>query len=142
MATKIATIALLLAVALGVAFAGPTQGTINRNDNHNNEVRVPSSKEPGIPGENDEFVIECRANQQTSILIRGDHAPVTDLEVLVYELSADKGEGKLVARDKGTGDLIGTVWIPAKTAQYRIVIRNPAPFSEQNPYNRCYVTIK
>jgi len=142
MAKKIAALALLLAVALGVAIGGPTQGTINRNDNHNNEVRVPSSKEPGVPGENDEFVIECRANQRTSILIRGDHAPVTELEVLVYEMAGDKAEGKLVARDKGTGDLIGTVWIPAKTGQYRIVIRNPAPFSQENPYNRCYVTIK
>src|SRR4249919_1380537 len=116
MAKKLAALVLLLAVALGVAIAGPTQGTINRNDNHNNEVRVPSSKEPGIPGENDEFVIECRANQRTTILIRGDHAPVADLEVLVYELAIDKGEGKLVASDKGTGDLIGAVWVPAKTA--------------------------
>jgi len=139
----ITSVGLLLALAVGVALAGPTQGTINRsNGRRDNDVKVPSSKEEGVPGENDEFVIECRANQRTSILIRGDHAPVTDLEVLVYEMSPGQSEGKLVARDKGTRDLIGAVWVPPKTATYRIVIRNSSKYAPDNPYNSCYVTIK
>jgi hypothetical protein len=143
MRSKILSLGVLLGVALGIAVATPTSGLVNRmNASGENDVRVPSSKADGVPGENDEFVLECRANERTSILIKGDHKPVCDLEVLVYEVSPGKAEGRLIARDKGTRDLIGTTWVPPRTATYRIVIRNPSMFTKENPYNSCYVTIK
>jgi hypothetical protein len=134
----------VFALALGVVVAGPTGGTIHRNNQVENEgVLVPSMQVEGVPGENDEFVIECRANQRTSILIRGDHDPVGELEVLVYESPADGSkQGKLVAQGSGTLDLVGAVWVPQRTEKYRIVIRNSAPFSNRNRFNVCYVTIK
>ena len=121
---------------IGDAGAGPTKGVINRDD-----FQVPASTTEGVPGEAD-FIEEFRGNQRARVIVKGDHRPVTDLEVLVYEVSTTGGEDKLVARDKGTRDIVGVVWTPPRTGMYRIVVRNPAPASRANPYNICYVTMR
>ncbi len=137
MLNKSLSIGLLLVSALGFVAAGPTKGVIN-----NSEFRVPASRDEGAPGEAD-IVEEFRGNQKASVLVKGDHRPITDLEVLVFEVSTTGGEDKLVARDKGTKDIVGVVWTPPRTGMYRIVVRNPSKFHpEKNPYNSCYVTIR
>lgn len=136
MSCKTALASMVLSLSIGYAVAGPTRGVINRDD-----FQVPASAAEGVPGEA-ELIEEFRGNQRARVIVKGDHQPITDLEVLVYEVSTTGGEEKLVARDKGTRDLVGIVWTPPRTGMYRIVIRNPAPQSRTNPYNKCYVTVR
>lgn len=127
-------IAVLLA-ALGTAVAGPVDGPTSM------KLRVPASK-PGEIGEA-EFTREFKGGQRAAVIIVGDHRPVVDLEVRVYETRSDSTEEKLVARDGGGKDILGAVWIPARTGSYRIVIRNPSAYkTDTNPYDECYVAIK
>jgi hypothetical protein len=142
MAWRILSLAILLTLAVAIAssWAGPVAGTIIRNAGREGSLQVPSARD-GAFGEAD-MLVECRANQRTTIVIRGDHKPVADLELLVFEVAPGNAEGKLVAGDKGKGDVVGAVWIPQRTAMYRVIVRNPAPFSKENPYNECYVSIR
>ena len=89
-----------------------------------------------------EFVERFEGGVPARILVVGDHKPVADLEIFVYEVS-DKGtEGKLVAHDGGPeqGDRVGVVWYPPRTGSYRIVVRNPAPASKQNPWCEAMIS--
>jgi hypothetical protein len=124
-----------LLAALGAAVAGPVDGPTSM------ELRVPASK-PGEIGEAD-FTREFKGGQRAAVIIVGDHRPVVDLEVRVYETSKDSTEEKLVARDGGGKDILGAVWIPARTGSYRIVIRNPSEYKpDTNPYDKCYIAIR
>lgn len=105
------------------------------------DFEVPSSKAAGEPGESD-ITLECRGNERTSVMIKGDHRPVTDMEILVFEPASAGGPEKVIAHGKGTRDLVGVVFVPARTGMYRIVFRNHAEYTKENPYNRCYLTIK
>jgi len=124
-----------LCVATGAVLAGPVDGPSSFR------LQVPSTKGEQV-GEA-EFVREFRGGQRACVIVVGDHDPVVELEVRVYETEKDStAEGKLVARDGGGKDVLGAVWVPARTGPYRIVILNPSPFGPKNPYNRCYIAVK
>ena len=78
------------------------------------------------------------------MIVVGDHNPVADLQISVYEMSGKGTEGKLIAQDGGPeqGDRVGVVWYPPRTASYRIVVRNPAPKSAQNLRNLALMSIR
>ena len=100
------------------------------------KVKVPASRssEPGEAAIKHEF----NGGQRASIVVTGDHRPVVDLKILIF----DDATGKLVAQDGGGGDIVGVSWIPPRKGFYRIVIRNPSEFvAEKNPYNDCTVAI-
>lgn len=127
----------VLLAALSSASAGPTNGPISQSG-----FRVPASQQEGVPGESD-MIVECRGNERVSVMVRGDHRPVTDLEILVYQVPTMGETEKLIARDSGTKDLVGVVFTPLKTGMYRIVVKNPSRFEPStNPYNECYLSIR
>src|SRR3954468_12414423 len=126
---------LALTLAAGAALAGPVDGPTTE------KLEVPSSR-PNAVGEAD-LTRVFRGGQRATVVVIGDHNPVADLEVRVYEVKGDS-EGKLIAHDggKASRDIVGVSWVPARTGPYRIVIRNPAPLTEKNPFNRCYVVLR
>src|SRR4051794_13867937 len=111
----------LLLFLTGAALAGPVDGPTAM------KIEVPATK-PSEVGETD-LTRTFRGGERATVIIIGDHRPVVDLEVRVYEVKAG-GEGKLVTRDGGSGgrDIIGVSWVPTRTGPYRIVIRNPSAF--------------
>ncbi|MEI7685111.1 MAG: hypothetical protein WCL32_08800 [Planctomycetota bacterium] len=135
MTSKIAALSLMAALAMGVASAGPVSGP------KSTKFEVPASKEEGVPGEND-YLVECRGNEKTSVIVQGDHDPVADLELLVYEVLGNNKD-QLVARDVGARDILGVIFTPPRTGMYRVVVRNPSRYeARSNPFNRCYLSIK
>ncbi len=73
-----------------------------------------------------------RGGQRAMVLVVGDHQPVVDVGVFVYD---DKG--KLVAKDMGGGDVVAAVWYPPRDAFYEIKIE-----SHGKEFNDCYVVVK
>jgi hypothetical protein len=129
-------VALVAALAVPLADGSPIKPV------ETTKVEVPASRQPGVPGETD-MIVECRGNQRTAVLLKGDHRPVGDLEVLVFELPKGSGPEKLIAHGKGTKDLVGVVFVPDRAGPVRIVFRNHAEYKEKiNPYNECYLAVK
>lgn len=133
---KFPSACLAILLAAGAAHAGPVKGVVNKM------IEVPA-KQPQEDAGEFAIVVECRGNERTSVLVKGDHKPVADLEIVVYEGASGDAKGKIVATGRGTRDLVGAVWTPPRTMTYRVVIRNPAAFvPRENPHNDCYLTIK
>jgi hypothetical protein len=63
---------------------------------------------------------------QTIEIKEGEHvkAPIVNLHVSIFD-----GKGTLIVEDKGnsdlTGDVVGVVWYPPRTGEYRVEVRNP-----------------
>ena len=78
-----------------------------------------------------------RGGERACVFAFGDHKPVVNLHLLVYEVKS----GSLVAEDKANnslvGDYVGVVWYPPRTGDYKIELRNPGA-----EVNKCYVAIK
>jgi hypothetical protein len=106
-------------------------------------LRVPAAAAKGEVGEA-ELVERFQGGKPARVIVVGDHDPVADLEVLVFEVSEKGVDGKQVAHDGGPeqGDRVGVVWYPPRTGSYRIVVRNPAPRSEKNPYCKATISIR
>jgi hypothetical protein len=101
--------------------------------------RVPATKGSEI-GEAEQ-VFRFEGGKPARVILIGDHNPVADLEIFVFEVSEKGVDGKLVAHDGGPeqGDRLGVVWYPPRTGNYRIVVRNPAPQTKENLW--CGVTM-
>ena len=93
--------------------------------------KVPAAK--GEVGEAD-LVVRVEGGKRRVIVV-GDHNPVADLEILVFEVTEKGIDGKQVAHDGGPeqGDRVGVVWYPPRTGNYRIVVRNPATRVQAKP---------
>jgi hypothetical protein len=91
----------------------------------------------------EERVMRFEGGRPARVILVGDHKPVADLEIFVFEVS-EKGDGKLVAHDGGPeqGDRLGVVWYPPRTGNYRIVVRNPAPATKANPWCEASMSIR
>jgi hypothetical protein len=83
------------------------------------------------PGTAD-FQEAFRGGRRACVIVKGDHRPVVDLALSVYDAN-----GRLVAKDEGRGDFVAAVWYPPRDATYRIVIHNPG-----KEYNDCYIVVK
>jgi hypothetical protein len=121
-------------------FAGPVEGP---QQLIGPDAFVPATKKTEI-GER-EFQFQFKGGERASVVVIGDHIPIVDLEIYVYEVNEQGAEGKLVAQDGGPGlkDRIAVAWYPPRTATYRIVIRNPSEFeAKKNPHNECRIAIR
>jgi hypothetical protein len=104
---------------------------------------IPAAEKGGEPGEASmEFQFE--GGKPARVIVVGDHKPVADLQIFVYEMSEKGIEGKVVAHDGGPeqGDRVGVVWYPPRTATYRIVVKNPAPKSRENLRNLTMMSVR
>jgi hypothetical protein len=79
-----------------------------------------------------EFTETFRGGRRACVIARGDHKPVVDVGVYVYD-----GTGRLVAKDDGRGDYAAAIWYPPRDGTYKIVIHNAG-----NEWNACYIAVK
>ena len=87
--------------------------------------------EPGVLELSKTFV----AGQRACVIVIGDHKPVVDVEVKVYD-----PRNNLVAQDRGQDpapDFVAVMWYPPRQERYRIVIH-----SYGKEYNKCSIAIK
>jgi hypothetical protein len=106
------------------------------------QFKVPATKGSEI-GEADQ-VFRFEGGKPARVILVGDHKPVADLEIFVFEVSEKGVDGKLVAHDGGPeqGDRLGVVWYPPRTGNYRIVVRNPAPQTKENPWCEANMSVR
>jgi hypothetical protein len=107
-------------------------------------IPIPAAAKGEAFGET-ELVERFEGGKPARVIVVGDHDPVADLEIHVYAVSENGVDSKqAVAVDGGPeqGDRIGVVWYPPRTGNYRIVLRNPAPRSEKNPYCKAAISIR
>jgi hypothetical protein len=78
------------------------------------------------------FEKEFRGGERACVIVKGDHEPVVDLSLSVYD-----AKGVLVARDAGAGDYVAVIWYPPRDARFRIEIVNPG-----TQFNQCYISLK
>jgi hypothetical protein len=89
-----------------------------------------------------EFTVTFRGGERACVIVRGDHKPLVPLDVTVF----DK-DGAVVARDESERDFLAVFWVPPRTAEYRIVVRNKGKeefqgFKEEHKYTDVYVVFK
>jgi hypothetical protein len=117
---------LLLAVLASVlAIPGPGAGSPVEGKHSLGRQRIPEGARARIDK-------EFRGGERACVIVKGDHDPVVDLELSVYDQ-----KGNLVAEDKGGGDFVAVIWYPPRNAVYRIQIVNPG-----QAYNDLYISLK
>ena len=82
-----------------------------------------------------EFEKAFAAGQRACVIVIGDHNPVVDVEVKVYDAA-----NQLVAHDRGTEpaqDFVAVMWYPPRQETYRIHV-----FSYGKAHNTCSITFK
>jgi|SRR5262245_4043474 len=86
-----------------------------------------------IPGADSHIFREkFRGGQRACVIVRGDHKPVVNLALSVYD-----AKDELVAEDRGGGDYVAVIWYPPRDALYKIKVHNPGI-----EYNDCYISLK
>jgi hypothetical protein len=94
-------------------------------------ARSQSETEPGTV----EITQTFAAGQRACAIVIGDHDPVVDVEVKVYD-----SKKQLVAQERGqqpAQDFVAVMWYPPRQETYTIEIRNYG-----KDYNVCSVAIK
>jgi hypothetical protein len=112
----------LLGLGVSIGLGGPIDGPTWKTE------RV------GAKGRK-ELVRTFAAGERACVIAIGDHKPVVELTLTVYD---EKDE--VVAQDRGTGeagDFVAAIWYPPREASYRIVIDSPGV-----EYNDVAVSIK
>ena len=89
-----------------------------------------------------DFKVKYQGGQRACVWVRGDHQPIVPLDIIVYDSS-----GAEVVRDEATHDFAAVFWVPPRTAEYRIVIRNRGRdefkgYAEHEKYTDVYVVFK
>ena len=120
--TRVIQWAILAVLLLGTApaYPGPVGG-------HYREARTRNQRgtkiEPNLPYK---FKDTFFANERACIIVEGDHRPVMNLTVKVFDSNK-----KLVTEDTG-GDILAVTWYPPRTEQYTIVVSHdhPTEFNE------------
>jgi hypothetical protein len=101
----------LLLLWIGVAWSSSIRG-------HYREAHLKEEKFARLrAGGTYEFVDVFRGNQRACVIIEGDHNPIINLTVKVFDSA-----GKEVAVDNGGGDVIAAMWYPPRTQEYRVVV--------------------
>ncbi len=73
-----------------------------------------------------------RGGERACVMVKGDHNPVVDLGVYVYD-----EKDQLVAQDEAGGEYVAAIWYPPRDAVYKIRIHNTG-----ERYNACYISLK
>jgi hypothetical protein len=116
---------LLLVVGLMLAIPGSGGGSPLDGKHSLDPQRIPK-------GARLRFEKEFRGGERACVIVKGDHKPVVDLSVSVYDQ-----KGNLIAKDDAGGDFVTAIWYPPRDAIYRIDIVNPGA-----DYNDCYISLK
>jgi len=85
-------------------------------------------------GGQDNFILreKFRGGQRACVIVRGDHEPIVNLVLSVYD-----AKDQLVAEDRGGGDYVAVIWYPPRDALYKIKVHNPGV-----DHNVCYISLK
>jgi hypothetical protein len=119
-------IILFLVVGLLLAVPGPGGGSpVQGKHSFGEPQRIPK-------GARVRFEKEFRGGERACVIVRGDHKPVVDLSVAIYDQN-----GNLIAKDDAGGDFVAAIWYPPRDATYRVDIVNPGA-----EYNDCYISLK
>jgi len=118
-------IALLAVVAVMLAIPGPGGGSPVQGKHSLGRQRVPERAKV-------QFKKEFRGGERACVIVTGDHDPIVDLGLYVYDQ-----KGTLIAKDEAGGDFVAVMWYPPRDAVYRIEISNPG-----ETYNACYISLK
>lgn len=92
------------------------------------EIPAARGSEPTALELSEKFV----GGERACVFVRGDHQPIVPLDITVF----DK-EGAVVASDESSKDFVAVFWVPARTAEYRIVVRNHG-----REFNKVYIVRK
>jgi hypothetical protein len=87
--------------------------------------------EPGIY----EFSKVYAAGQRACVIVIGDHKPVVDVEIKVFD-----SKNNLIVQDRGqepARDFVAVMWYPPRQEIYRVAVH-----SYGKEYNECYIAIK
>jgi hypothetical protein len=79
-----------------------------------------------------EFEEIFRGGERACVIVQGDHNPIVDLELSVFD-----SRGKLVAKEERSGDLLAAIWYPPRDAVYKIRLVNPG-----TDFNVVYISLK
>jgi hypothetical protein len=94
-------------------------------------VEGASADRPGVLA----FDVAYNPGERACVVVIGDHDPVVDVEVKVYD-----SKRQLVVQDRGTPpaqDFVAVMWYPPRQATYHIEILNYG-----KAFNKCSVAIK
>ncbi len=114
MARKLFPVGLILLSLVPFSRGGPVDGTSWEQK----QVPRGSAKEAGSLRFSKTFV----AGQRACVIVIGDHKPVVDVEVKVYD-----AKGRLVAEDRGQDpakDFVAVMWYPPRQETYSIEVRS------------------
>jgi hypothetical protein len=111
--------------------AGPIKGIESMHFVLPGNARGESDEPGGQPGEK-RITERFAGGERACVIVRGDHKPVEDLIIEVYDENKN-----LVTKDDGKGDYAVVVWYPPQDGDYTIVLKHA-----QADYNRCYLVIK
>jgi hypothetical protein len=78
------------------------------------------------------FKVTFKGNERACFIVIGDHRPVVDLVVSVY----DEKE-RLITRVDPGGDICAAIWYPERDATYIVEVENRG-----EDYNECYIVAK
>jgi hypothetical protein len=95
------------------------------------EIGAASAGQPGMTP----FSRTYAAGQRACVIVIGDHDPVVDVEIKVYD-----SKEQIVAEDRGSEqakDFVAVMWYPPRQETYRIEVYN---YGQQ--YNKCSIAIK
>jgi hypothetical protein len=120
---RLITLAVLavLASASGLVEGSPQEGGIAIP-----RVRLEAQDKRRLPP------LRFKGNERACAILMGDHRPVVDLAIYVYD-----EKGTLVAKDDAGLDYCAAIWYPPRTATYTIVLENKG-----REYNDCYLSLK
>jgi hypothetical protein len=112
-------------VGLVLSHPGPGGGSPLEGKLSLGEQRIPKGKRL-------RFEKQFRGGERACVIVKGDHDPVVDLSVSVYDQ-----KGNLIAKDDAGGDFVSAIWYPLRDAIYRIEIVHSGA-----DYNECDITLK
>jgi hypothetical protein len=123
----------LIAVSLSLLCLAPLGRSAPVDGTSWAEKRVEASSVAG-PGVLS-FDLTFVAGERACVIVIGDHKPVVEVEVKVYD-----AKKQLVAHDRGqapAADFVAVMWYPPRQESYRIDVINHG-----KEYNECSIAIK
>jgi hypothetical protein len=128
--TRKVTLAILgiLLLAAGSADSGPLGGPYQEPKRRGYE----KGRGKLEAGQVYQFRDVFRGNQRACVIVEGDHEPVMNLKLQVFD-----GQNQLVAQDVAGGDIVAVIWYPPKTQTYTITVT-----SNGNTWNGLDIVVK
>jgi hypothetical protein len=124
---------LLMLLAVACTDAGPVDGSFSK------KYRM---RPKGAESATVELTFKFQGGRRAFVVAQGDHKPSVPLELTVYD-----ADDKVVGRDESGTDFLAVFWVPARTASYRIVLRNLGDkhydnYKEEHKYTDVYLVAR